>query len=185
MVALSSDPRTPILGCQIPSGLLGQYCGNDVSLHSFLSKRSYSLDAHILLGFQLMPIRMNWVVESSGVDYLHLLISSMAHLIKSYAIDARLMFTMHEEIRYLASENDRYRTAMALQISNLWAGTMVAHRLGFQNLPLVSRSCLIFIQIRKVIINHWLYTSGCSLLFSSRYRSLPSKGSHRFIYSSE
>jgi hypothetical protein len=67
------------------------------------------------------------------------------------------MLTIHDEIRYLASEKDTYRTAMALQISNLWTRTMFAHRLGFQNLPLVCRSYVILPQIGKVITNHRYY----------------------------
>lgn len=33
--------------------------------------------------------RINWVVQSSAVDYLHLMLISMTHLCATYNIDAR------------------------------------------------------------------------------------------------
>ncbi|KNE66245.1 hypothetical protein AMAG_10482 [Allomyces macrogynus ATCC 38327] len=117
-IAHSADPRTPVLGCQIPNSLMKVNCGSE-----------------------FMTSRINWVVQSSGVDYLHLLIASMEYLIEKYQLQARLMLTIHDEIRYLVRDEDKYRAAMALQISNLWTRVMFASRLGFDDLPL---SCAFF-----------------------------------------
>ncbi|KAI9274243.1 DNA polymerase family A-domain-containing protein [Sporodiniella umbellata] len=111
-IALSKDPRTPILGCSITDALKPRYTGT-----------------------QFLTSRVNWVVQSSGVDYLHLLIVSMRHLIKKYEIDARFMLSVHDEVRYLTTEKDQHRTALALQISNLWTRALFSYKLGILNLP--------------------------------------------------
>ncbi|KAI7871425.1 DNA polymerase family A-domain-containing protein [Spinellus fusiger] len=111
-IALSKEPRTPVLGCAVTDALKPQYTGT-----------------------QFLTSRINWVVQSSGVDYLHMLIVSMAHLIKRYDIKARFMLSVHDEVRYLSTEEDQHRTALALQFANLWTRTMFSSRLGIHNLP--------------------------------------------------
>lgn len=66
-----------------------------------------------------MTSRVNWVVQSSAVDYLHLLLVAMRWLLEEFAIDGRFCISIHDEVRYLVREQDRYRAALALQISNL------------------------------------------------------------------
>ena len=74
---------------------------------------------------QFMTSRVNWVVQSSAVDYLHLMLVAMKWLFEEFAIDGRFCISIHDEVRYLVREEDRYRAALALQITNLltrWAG---------------------------------------------------------------
>ncbi|GAO14111.1 hypothetical protein UVI_02037990 [Ustilaginoidea virens] len=112
-------PRTPVLGAGITEALMGR----------FISKGGY------------LTSRINWAVQSSGVDYLHLLIVSMDFLIRRYNIGARLAITVHDEIRYLVREQDRYRAAMALQVANIWTRAMFAQQVGIDDLP---QSCAYF-----------------------------------------
>lgn len=65
-VAAASDPRTPALGCGITAAL---------------AKKNLPATELSKAGEDFMPSRINWVVQSSGVDYLHLLIVSMEYLI--------------------------------------------------------------------------------------------------------
>ena len=88
-----------------------------------------------------MTSRINWAIQSSGVDYLHLLIISMDYLIRRFNIDARLAITVHDEIRYLVKEEDRYRGAMALQVANVWTRAMFSQQMGINDLP---QSCAYF-----------------------------------------
>ncbi|KAI8369119.1 DNA polymerase family A-domain-containing protein [Choanephora cucurbitarum] len=111
-IALSKEPRTPVLGCAITDALKPKYTGG-----------------------QFLTSRVNWVVQSSGVDYLHLLIVSMAHLIDRYKIEARFMLSVHDEVRYLSSEKDQHRTALALQVANIWTRALFSYKLGIHNLP--------------------------------------------------
>lgn len=66
-----------------------------------------------------MTSRVNWVVQSSAVDYLHLMLVAMKWLFEEFAIDGRFCISIHDEVRYLVREEDRYRAALALQITNL------------------------------------------------------------------
>ncbi|KAG6868215.1 hypothetical protein C0993_006078 [Termitomyces sp. T159_Od127] len=115
-IALSDKPQTPALGCGVTYALSKEYLPAE-------------------FGADYMPSRINWVVQSSGVDYLHLLIVSMDHLITKYNIDARYLISVHDELRYLVKEEDKYRAALALQIANLWTRSIFAYKLGMDDLP--------------------------------------------------
>lgn len=112
-------PRTPVLGAAITEALQRRY----------LTKGGF------------MTSRINWAIQSSGVDYLHLLTVSMDYLIRRYAIDARLAITVHDEIRYLVKDKDKYRAAMALQVANVWTRAMFSQQMGINELP---QSCAYF-----------------------------------------
>lgn len=111
--------RTPVLGAGITQALMSR----------FVSKNGY------------LPSRINWAIQSSGVDYLHLLIVSMDYLIRRFNLDARLSITVHDEIRYLVKNEDKYRTALALQVANVWTRAMFAQQVGIDDLP---QSCAFF-----------------------------------------
>lgn len=112
-------PRTPVLGAGITEALMRRY----------LTKGGF------------MTSRINWAIQSSGVDYLHLLIVSMDYLTRRYNISARLAITVHDEIRYLVKEEDKYRAAMALQVANVWTRAMFSQQMGINELP---QSCAYF-----------------------------------------
>lgn len=121
-IAHSDLPTTPALGCGLTDAL----------------KRKYlPAEGRSRAGEGYMPSRINWVVQSSGVDYLHLLIVSMEYLTKRFGIDARYMISVHDEVRYLVKEEDKYRAAMALQISNIWTRALFSFRLQIADLPQV------------------------------------------------
>ncbi|XP_045133360.1 DNA polymerase subunit gamma-1-like isoform X3 [Portunus trituberculatus] len=89
-IARCPEPKTPVLGARITRALEPQYVDD-----------------------QFMTSRVNWVVQSSAVDYLHIML-----------------------VRYLVAEGDCYRAALALQITNLLTRAYFATRLGFKDLPL-------------------------------------------------
>lgn len=115
-------PRTPVLGAGITEALMRR----------FINQGSF------------MTSRINWAIQSSGVDYLHLLIIGMDYLIRRFNIDARLAITVHDEIRYLVKHEDRYRAAMALQVSNIWTRSMFSQQMGIDDLP---QACAFFSQV--------------------------------------
>jgi hypothetical protein len=43
------------------------------------------------------------------------------------------------QVRYLVNSKDRYRAALALQITNLLTRSMFAYKLGINDLPQVSK----------------------------------------------
>ncbi|PWY94302.1 hypothetical protein BO94DRAFT_486231 [Aspergillus sclerotioniger CBS 115572] len=112
-------PRTPTLGAGITEALMRR----------FINKGSF------------MTSRINWAIQSSGVDYLHLLIVAMDYLIRRFNIAARLAITVHDEIRYLVKDEDKYRAALALQVANVWTRAMFSQQVGINDLP---QSCAYF-----------------------------------------
>jgi DNA polymerase gamma 1 len=74
----------------------------------------------------------------------------MDHLTRQYGLDARLAITVHDEIRYLVKDEDRYRAAMALQVANLWTRAMFSSQMGINELP---QSCAYFsaVDVDKVL----------------------------------
>ncbi|KAL7672452.1 hypothetical protein ACOME3_007336 [Neoechinorhynchus agilis] len=109
-VAMSDIPRTPVLKSQISRSLEPRNVNDD-----FLTSR------------------INWVVQSSAVDYLHLLLVNMKWLCCKYEINARLTLSIHDEVRYLIlDETDKYRAALALQISNMMTRAFFCYRIGME-----------------------------------------------------
>ncbi|GAA5824151.1 hypothetical protein JCM11251_001541 [Rhodosporidiobolus azoricus] len=119
-IAKGERPRTPALGC---------------GLTAALNKAYLPADGKSKAGEGYLPSRINWVVQSSGVDYLHLLLVSMEYLCKRYEIDARYLISVHDEVRYLVKEEDKYRASLALQVANLWTRSLFAYRLQMPDLP--------------------------------------------------
>uniref|UniRef100_A0A4W3I1Q2 DNA polymerase subunit gamma-1 n=1 Tax=Callorhinchus milii TaxID=7868 RepID=A0A4W3I1Q2_CALMI len=111
-IATSLSPHTPVLGCSVSRALEPAVVGNE-----------------------FMTSRVNWVVQSSAVDYLHLMLVSMKWLFEEFGIDGRFCISIHDEVRYLVTSEDRYRAALALQITNLLTRCMFAYKLGMSDLP--------------------------------------------------
>ncbi|KAI9208094.1 DNA polymerase family A-domain-containing protein [Polychytrium aggregatum] len=112
-IAKSDEPRTPVLGCAIPDTLNPANVGNEYY-------RS----------------RVNWAVQSSGVDYLHLLLVSIHYLFRRMGISGRFLLSIHDEVRFLVKEEDEVPASLALHISNLWVRALFASRVGIHDLPL-------------------------------------------------
>lgn len=68
----------------------------------------------------------------------------MEYLIEKYGIDARLAITVHDELRYLVKETDKYKAALLLQISNIWTRAMFCEQLGIKEVP---QSCAFFSEV--------------------------------------
>uniref|UniRef100_A0A665VII3 DNA polymerase subunit gamma-1 n=1 Tax=Echeneis naucrates TaxID=173247 RepID=A0A665VII3_ECHNA len=111
-IAHSAQPATPVLGCRISRALEPKAAKDE-----------------------FITSRVNWVVQSSAVDYLHLMLVAMKWLFEEYQIDGRFCISIHDEVRYLVRSEDRYRAALALQITNLLTRCAFAHALGMQDLP--------------------------------------------------
>uniref|UniRef100_A0A183DN26 Mitochondrial DNA polymerase catalytic subunit n=1 Tax=Gongylonema pulchrum TaxID=637853 RepID=A0A183DN26_9BILA len=117
----NQKPRTPVLDCQL--GYCLSPLPKDVKDHEyFLKKYRRSI--------------INWVVQSSAVDFLHLLIVCMKWLCETFQIEARFALSIHDEIRYIVPTEDRYRCALALTISNMYVRAMISQKLGINQLPM-------------------------------------------------
>nr|SVE87207.1 EOG090X00SQ [Daphnia similis] len=111
-IAQSQAPETPVLHCRISRALEPCNVGNE-----------------------FMTSRVNWVVQSSAVDYLHLMIVAMRYLLDVYKIEGRFSISIHDEVRYIIKEEDKFRAALALQIANLWTRCMFSYQMNLYDLP--------------------------------------------------
>lgn len=107
--------------------------------YNFMKKdiSCYSFQQILLFKFQFMTSRINWVVQSSAVDFLHLMLVCMKWLFKEYNIQGRYSICIHDEVRYLVKSEDRYRAALALQITNLLTRSFFTAKVGINDLPQV------------------------------------------------
>lgn len=113
-IACSEEPRTPVLNCQISEALEpGQDQAKDFATS-----------------------RVNWAVQSSAVDFLHLVLVNMKWLFEALNIRGRFAISIHDEVRYLVREEDRYKAAFALQVSNLLVRSYFAYKLNMRDLPI-------------------------------------------------
>jgi DNA polymerase I-like protein with 3'-5' exonuclease and polymerase domains len=84
-------------------------------------------DLRQVSGFLRFPLpikRINWVVQSSAVDFLHLMLVSMRWLFDTYDIDGRFAISIHDEVRYLVKEEDRYRSKGQLLIKRTFSDSL-------------------------------------------------------------
>ncbi|XP_066999323.2 DNA polymerase subunit gamma-1, mitochondrial [Anabrus simplex] len=109
-IANSLKPVTPFLNCRL-SRALEPSKGNDD---------------------RFLPTRVNWVVQSGAVDFLHLMLVCMRWLQGS---STRFCLSFHDEVRYLVPNEQRYQAALGLHITNLLVRAFCSRRLGLYDLP--------------------------------------------------
>ncbi|XP_036321152.1 DNA polymerase subunit gamma-1, mitochondrial [Rhagoletis pomonella] len=110
-IALSECPKTPFLNCRLSRAL--EVHGGDEN--------------------RFLPTRVNWVVQSGAVDFLHLMLVCMRWLMGT---KVRFSLSFHDEVRYLVKEELAYKTALALHITNLLTRSFCSSRLGLTDLPM-------------------------------------------------
>lgn len=109
-IACSKSPKTPFLESRLSRAL--EMNGVDVDKY--------------------IPTRINWVVQSGAVDFLHLMLVCMRWLIHP---NVRFCLSFHDEIRYLVPNEHRYQTALALHVTNLLVRAFCVKKLGMTDLP--------------------------------------------------
>ncbi|XP_067620356.1 DNA polymerase subunit gamma-1, mitochondrial [Eurosta solidaginis] len=110
-IASSECPQTPFLNCRLSRAL--EISGGDEN--------------------RFLPTRVNWVVQSGAVDFLHLMLVCMRWLMGQ---QVRFSLSFHDEVRYLVKEELAYKTALALHITNLLTRSFCSSRLGLSDLPM-------------------------------------------------
>lgn len=81
---------------------------------------------------RFLPTKINWVVQSGAVDFLHLMLVCMRWLLKDHA---RFCLSFHDEVRYMVPERLKYEAALALHVTNLLTRSFCALKLGMNDLP--------------------------------------------------
>lgn len=111
-IANEEHPVTPFLGCRLSRAL---------ETHNTSDENRF------------LPTRINWVVQSGAVDYLHLMLVAMRWLMGD---EVRFCLSFHDEIRYLVEDQYAYKAALAMHVTNLLTRAFCSSRLGLQDLPM-------------------------------------------------
>ncbi|XP_021694828.1 DNA polymerase subunit gamma-1, mitochondrial [Aedes aegypti] len=109
-IAGSDAPVTPFLGCRLSRALEPQEGTEE----------------------RFLPTRINWVVQSGAVDFLHLMLVSMRWLMGNRV---RFCLSFHDEVRYLVEDRYAHRAALAMHVTNLLTRAFCVSRLGLNDLP--------------------------------------------------
>lgn len=107
-IAGEREPRTPFLRCRLSRALEPQQQAADGD-------------------DRFLPTRINWVVQSGAVDFLHLMLVCMRWLMGG-ADGVRFCLSFHDEVRYLVREEDASRAALAMHVTNLLVRAFCAQR---------------------------------------------------------
>ncbi|EDW27333.1 GL21087 [Drosophila persimilis] len=112
-IATGAQPKTPFLGGRLSRALESD--GGPEQEQRFL------------------PTRINWVVQSGAVDFLHLMLVSMRWLMGPHV---RFCLSFHDELRYLVQEDMAAKAALAMHITNLLTRSYCVSRIGLNDLPM-------------------------------------------------
>lgn len=124
-IACSSSPVTPFLNCRLSRALEYRDKEDDKNL----------------------PTKVNWVVQSGAVDFLHLMLVCMKWLMQD---NIRFCLSFHDEVRYLVPSKYKYNAALAMHLTNLMTRSFCALRLGMNDLPM-SVAFFASVEVDKVL----------------------------------
>ncbi|MBW4558449.1 MAG: hypothetical protein KME59_21490 [Trichormus sp. ATA11-4-KO1] len=91
-----------------------------------------------LAGFKdFKPSRVNWTIQSSGVDFRDMLILLTRHFYKKLGVDGKLLITIHDEIRTMVGDDpNNIRNAIwALQLAHLYVRAAFIDALSLDCIP--------------------------------------------------
>ena len=113
---------------------LEEIAGNLQPATPFLNSRlSRALESDGEKDDRYLPTKINWVVQSGAVDFLHLMLVSMRWLMRD---NARFCLSFHDEVRYIVPTRYKYNAALAMHVTNLLTRAFCSSRLGINDLPM-------------------------------------------------
>lgn len=112
-VAKSAIPTSPILNVQISTALREAAVGNGYTTS-----------------------KVNWTVQSSGVDFLHLALVALRHLINEFQLKSHFIISIHDEWKHLVKDEQKYQMAYAYSVAHCWTWAYACQQLGIPDLPL-------------------------------------------------
>lgn len=97
------------------------------------SRLSRALEPENIDSDRFLPTKINWVVQSGAVDFLHLMLVSMKYLMKD---KIRFCLSFHDEIRYIVPNDLKYDAALAMHLTNLLVRSFCSIKIGINDLPM-------------------------------------------------
>ncbi|XP_055615997.1 DNA polymerase subunit gamma-1, mitochondrial isoform X2 [Toxorhynchites rutilus septentrionalis] len=112
---------------------LEQIADSEAPVTPFLGGRlSRALEPQVGTEDRFLPTRINWVVQSGAVDFLHLMLVCMRWIMGNRL---RFCLSFHDEVRYLVEERYAHRAALAMHVTNLLTRAFCVSRIGLNDLP--------------------------------------------------
>lgn len=112
---------------------LEEIAGRPKPTTPFLNGRlSRALEPASMNEERFLPTRVNWVVQSGAVDFLHLMLVCMKWIMGD---KCRFCLSFHDEVRYLVREEYKYKAALAMHVTNMLTRAFCSIRLGIYDLP--------------------------------------------------
>lgn len=79
--------------------------------------------------------RVNWTIQSSGVDFRDLLLVLVSYYFHKLSVEARLLMTIHDEIRYMVRAGQETLATYGLQLAHLTIRALFIDTLGLDCIP--------------------------------------------------
>lgn len=113
---------------------LEEIAGSESPATPFLKSRlSRALESKCMPNDRFLSTKVNWVVQSGAVDFLHLMLVCMRWLMKD---KVRFCLSFHDEVRYIVKGEYKYQAALAMHLTNLLVRSFCSLQLGLNDLPL-------------------------------------------------
>lgn len=109
VIADSKQPATPLLGNRLTKSLAGNK--------------------------DFKPTRVNWVIQTSGVDFRDMLLLYTEYFYHKLGVRGRLLMTIHDEIRTQVRTEDEVTACHALQLAHLYTWAAFTDKLGLNGIP--------------------------------------------------
>ena len=83
------------------------------------------------------PSRVNWTIQSSGVDFRDMLVLLVRHFFQKLNVDGKLILTIHDEIRTMVKDEQENVTnaILALQLAHLYTRAAFIDALSLDCIP--------------------------------------------------
>jgi DNA polymerase gamma 1 len=126
---------------------------------------------------EFMPSRCNRVIQSGGVDLLHVFATLLKYFIRKYKIDAYFLISIHDEIWTLVKDEHIEILSEVFQLCHLLVWCLFFKELGLESIPfdyLFFSSLNIDTVLRKEVDYSSVYVDGKKIYNGLKTPSNPS-----------
>lgn len=86
-------------------------------------------------GKDFKTTKINWCIQTTGVDMRDMLVTLMNYFFRKLNITAKLLMTIHDEVRYLVLESQARDAAYAMQMAHLYMRAIFIDAFGLDGIP--------------------------------------------------
>lgn len=94
------------------------------------------------------PGQLNFTVQASGTSILQATAVAVTWLVKKFNIDARFIFSLHDELIFVCKEEETDVLMYLIEIAHVWVWAFLHYKLGINDMP-VARA---FVPVNRDVI---------------------------------